>query len=142
MTRREIYRILDANFNRSREGLRVCEEICRFILKDERSSRQFRKLRHAVTQGVTLLPIPPESLCRYRDSESDLGRKWPEAEKKSSVTGVFLANAERVKESFRVLEEFSKLSDMKVSAHFKELRFRIYELEKRVLPRMASLRHR
>jgi len=42
---------------------------------------------------------------------------------------------ERVKESLRVLEEFSKLIDGGISDRFKRLRFRAYGAEKRLVSR-------
>ena len=40
------YRILDANFNRAREALRVVEEYCRFVLNSGALSERAKRLRH------------------------------------------------------------------------------------------------
>ena len=40
------YRILDANFNRAREALRVMEDYARFELNHTRLSSQAKQLRH------------------------------------------------------------------------------------------------
>ncbi|HQQ88513.1 MAG TPA: hypothetical protein PLA72_10985, partial [Smithellaceae bacterium] len=45
----KIRRVLDANFNRVKEGLRVCEDVCRFVYDDRRLARVFKETRHTVT---------------------------------------------------------------------------------------------
>ena len=59
--------------------------------------------------------------------------------KRAGYRDIFEANIERVKESLRVLEEFFKLVDLKRSASFKDLRFKIYDIEKMALKKIASL---
>lgn len=141
MTRRQIFRILDANFNRSREGLRVCEEIARFVLEDAGLTARLKKLRHAVTARLKDLPGFPAEIIGARDSEEDVGGGASRLEKqRKGALGIFLANAERTKESLRVLEEVSKLIDEKVPAKIKKIRFSVYELEKKALPLLEALR--
>jgi thiamine-phosphate pyrophosphorylase len=61
----------------------------------------------------------------------------PEIEiKRSGIDDIFVANIERSKESLRVLEEFFKLIDMRVSAGFSRLRFDAYGIEKRALKKI------
>jgi hypothetical protein len=43
---KEIYRIIDANFNRVREGLRVIEDGLRFIYTNEKKLKEIREIRH------------------------------------------------------------------------------------------------
>jgi len=45
---------------------------------------------------------------------------------------------QRVKESARVLEEFSKLIDRKVSVGFKNIRYGIYEIEKKIAGKISD----
>ncbi len=52
VTNNKIYRVLDANINRAKEGLRTCEDTARFILNDETLAKKFKKLRHDIT-GIT-----------------------------------------------------------------------------------------
>lgn len=69
---------------------------------------------------------------KSRDVKRDVGKKTAYREsKRKDIADVFYANIERVKESLRVLEEVSKLLDKKISQHFKKIRFRVYELEKK-----------
>ena len=41
----KLLRLIDANLNRSREGIRVCEDIARFVLNDKRITRSFKSLK-------------------------------------------------------------------------------------------------
>jgi len=133
-----INRIIDANINRAKEGLRVCEEVCRFGLENKNYTAQFKKTRHSLTLLSDTLG-PRTNLIKNRDSLQDTGRHIKANElKRSGIEDIFLANIQRVKESVRVLEEFSKLSSSKVSIKFKKLRYLIYETEKQVLGRLIK----
>ena len=137
----EILRILDANFNRSREGLRVCEEITRFVLEDKNLTADLKKARHAVSDCLKVFPVSCVELVAARNVRGDVGKKpSPLENQRGNFLGLFLANAERAKESLRVLEETSKFIDTKISGKFKKARFRVYAIEKKALPRLEALR--
>ena len=141
MTRRQIARILDANFNRSREGLRVCEEITRFVLEDRLMTGRLKKVRHEITGCLKKMPLTRTELVGSRNSRQDVGRGSSRLERgRRNALGVFLANAERVKESLRVLEEVSKLIDEGTPQKIKKIRFIVYEIEKKILPLLETLR--
>jgi thiamine-phosphate pyrophosphorylase len=141
--RRAVYRIIDANLNRSREGLRVCEDIARFALNSTAMSRRLKSARHAISRSGRELSPASKALCAARDSAGDVGRKGSIASEMSrrDLADIFIANMERAKESVRVLEEFSKLYDEKAASAFTRTRFTLYEIEKEVFKRIASLRH-
>jgi hypothetical protein len=61
--------------------------------------------------------------------------------KRSSVEDIFRANIQRVKESIRVLEEFSKLINKQAAIGFKKMRYRLYEIEKKALKKVSTLSH-
>jgi thiamine-phosphate pyrophosphorylase len=131
-----LYRIIDANLNRSREGLRVCEEIARFVLDDGRLTREFKAIRHGISGCIRLYPVRLRGIILTRDSGSDVGKgRQPIERTRRGWKDVSVANMERVKESLRVLEEFSKLIDGGISDRFKRLRFRAYGVEKRLISR-------
>lgn len=134
---KKFYRIIDANFNRLQEGLRVCEEVARFILDSKDLSLNFKRLRHNIKNILNVLPADlKRGLIYFRDSDFDVGRPTSKLEnKRKNSKDIFVANIQRVKESVRVLEEFSKLINDRLSAKFKELRYRIYTLEKKTLAR-------
>jgi len=136
-----INRIIDANINRAKEGLRVCEEITRFILNSATLTAELKKLRHRIDSILKGLPNRA-ILLKQRCSLSDVGKNiYGNELKRRDYQEIFFANIQRVKESIRVLEEFTKLQNSRLAIKFKEIRYRIYEIEKRVAKKIPSLRH-
>lgn len=131
---RNLYRIADANLNRSREGIRVIEDIIRFKNNNENLSRQLKKLRH----DISLLDGDCARLINSRDSLNDVGRDFlPELEgNRKNIKSIAVSNFRRVEESLRVLEEIYKILKPKKAGCFKKLRFRAYMLEKDVFEKL------
>ena len=137
-----IYRVIDANINRVKEGLRVCEEITRFILDSYNLTSEFKKIRHRTDAILKYLPRNIK-LFQERKSLEDVGRKiYINELKRRNCQDIFFANMQRAKESIRVLEEFTKLINKNTSVKFKRLRYDIYELEKKAAKRISSLCYR
>jgi thiamine-phosphate pyrophosphorylase len=127
-----VYRIIDANINRSKEGLRVCEEISRFILNNHSLTLSLKRIRHKVSSLSDTL-VAKRTLLNERCVNQDVGRKTKALEfKRDGVISILYANMQRIKESFRVLEEFSKLVNTKTALSFKELRYKVYHIEKNI----------
>jgi len=126
-----ILRALDANCNRVREGLRVAEDVARFILNDSTLLNRLKKMRHEVTTAEKSLFKSGALRGLARDVEKDLGRGTPE--KREKVRGdpqeLLKANLKRCQEGLRSLEEFSKLIRHPASSRFKRLRYECYRLE-------------
>lgn len=133
MDKKEIFRIIDANFNRSREGLRVCEDLARFIWNSRRLTQDLKHVRHGISAVLKNSPATSRILCRFRDTKKDVlkTRRTRSEMQRTAYPDIFNANIERAKESIRVLEEFFKLIDRKSSARFTALRFKVYDIEKR-----------
>jgi len=133
--KKEVFRIIDANFNRSREGLRVCEEISRFVWNSPSLTKGLKAVRHSVSSILKDTPATVKILNASRNSVNDVGRRGSSTSEMNRVSydDIFSANIQRVKESLRVLEEFFKLIDKKSSAKFTNLRFEVYEIEKKAL---------
>jgi len=129
------WRIIDANLNRASEGLRVLDDIARFVLNDAELSRGLRTIRHdimAAAKGVTA------ELLKYRASEEDVGAE-AESTPKKDLTALARANFKRVQEALRVLEETAKLPEARGkldSDCFRKARFAAYTLEKQLLPKL------
>jgi len=133
-----INRIIDANINRAKEGLRVCEEITRFILRSRSLTAELKEARHKISILLAALPRAGE-LIKGRYTLSDVGRDIYGSElKRKDCRDIFFANIQRVKESTRVLEEFTKLDNIKTAVAFKRLRYSIYNIEKKVMSRFSS----
>ena len=131
----QIKRVIDANYNRAKEGLRVCEDIFRFVHNDQKITGRLKKIRHDLTAAVTLFGL--KDIVAARDIIKDIGRMTIPAEaRRGSLSDVFYANFQRVKESLRVLEEFAKLKDARAAARFKKLGYTVYDIEKNALERM------
>lgn len=123
---------MDANFNRAREGLRVCEEVTRFVACDIVLTRAFKNTRHEIVEALKEWNIKRRLLLDSRDSKKDVGKASILSElKRSDYRDIFCANIQRVKESVRVLEEFAKIDNKKASGHFKAIRYILYDLEKK-----------
>ena len=134
MTLKPLYRILDANFNRAKEGLRVCEDLCRYNWNQRTLTRAFKDVRHGLTGIMTGLDI--QKALEARHIQGDVGRATAVSEsKRMDLNSVFWANSQRVKESLRVLEEVTKLIDSRISAKLKTLRYKVYALEQKVIGR-------
>ena len=135
-----LYRIIDANYNRLKEGLRVCEDVIRYAFSSESLTRNYKTLRHSVTAAFKKLSIKEAELFESRNSLRDVGKKTPRYElDKKSIEDLFLANLQRAKESARVLEEVSKLVNKKAALQFKDIRYGLYELEKKTFKKISSL---
>ena len=135
----EIYRIIDANLNRSREGLRVCEDIARFALDSKSITAELKKVRHGISDIAKSSAKEFKGLSEARNSEGDVLRRsrFESEMKRRGLPDIFAANIERVKESLRVLEEIFKLVDIKSSSKFCSLRFRVYGIEKKALRKIG-----
>lgn len=128
---RSVLRILDANYNRAKEALRVTEDIARFHLADARLTGRFKRLRHDLTRALFALGIPDRELVAARDSGEDVGRRSLIRDKKNPHwKDLLVSNLKRAEEASRVLEEVSKMTAPKRAATFQKIRFRLYELEK------------
>lgn len=145
MEKQKIFRIIDANLNRSREGLRVCEDITRFLLNDKEASRKLKLIRQSIfyaisAKGAKSLKLYYLDILKERDSVGDVGKTTTKNEaKRDNWQSIFLANIERAKESVRVLEEAFKIIDEKVAQKFKKIRFKIYDAEKTIIIKHKSL---
>jgi thiamine-phosphate pyrophosphorylase len=139
--REKILRILDANANRAREGLRVVEDYCRFVLDDAELTAALKRMRHDITDEMNAIGTA-SALLEARDSESDVGAREPETNTQPVPRDVVMANIKRAQEALRCLEDYSKTLDTKCAEMFKNIRFELYSLEKRLLPLLGEPRSR
>lgn len=124
----ELSRVVDANLNRLREGIRVIEDIIRYRDNDKEISSKLKHLRHQAKTKETL------ELLKSRDSVNDVLRPTLKSElNRSDLSSIIIANFKRAQEAARVLEELYKLSNIEYSENFKYIRYELYTLEKIVL---------
>jgi thiamine-phosphate pyrophosphorylase len=137
----KFYRILDANLNRAKEGIRVIEDFTRFILEDKDLSRLLKETRANLSSAVKKLPHP-EKLITYRDIQKDTAKFLNTVAEMKRVdwNDLILANIKRVQESMRSLEEFSKFLSTNAAKGFKKVRFSFYEIEKDFLKNLNDFK--
>jgi thiamine-phosphate pyrophosphorylase len=125
-----VLRILDAAANRALEGLRVVEDFARFVLDDGHLTRLVKELRHEL--AVALAALPRGDRHAMRDTQQDVGTTISTATEASRTDAwdVCVASCERVKQSLRSLEEFSKTNSPESAVRFEALRYRWYTIEK------------
>ena len=130
-------RLVDANANRAREGLRVVEDVARFLLRDEAAASELKRLRHRLTEFCSSL-APDGGLLAERDSQGDPGRQagFDSKQGPEDVQALVSRNMRRSEEACRVLEEVSRLIDEGLRGQFKELRYSLYDLEKSLSERL------
>jgi len=136
--------MIDANLNRASEGLRVLEDVARFLLNDAELGHRLRTVRHDLALKTKSLRV---GLLSGRDAEHDAGHvhskdSEPIAEATSlrGLLDLVAANAKRVEESLRVIEESAKLPEMNSllsSASFEQTRFALYTLERDLISKVS-----
>lgn len=118
-------RIIDANLNRLREGIRVVEDISRYIFNNRNMTFRLKDLRHKIQILHSLKRI------EYRDILNDVQKKSIKSELiRLNINDIITANILRAQESSRVLEEIFKLDNINFSELCKNIRYTLYSIEK------------
>ncbi|MEN9216847.1 MAG: thiamine phosphate synthase [Gloeomargarita sp. HHBFW_bins_162] len=125
----KIYRILDANLDRAREGLRVIEEWCRLGLNQSQTAEWCKNYRQELARWHR-----PE-FREARNTQEDVGTALTHSQEiqRENMISLLQANFCRIQEALRVLEEYGKLVDVNLSQAMKQLRYQIYQLESQLL---------
>jgi thiamine-phosphate pyrophosphorylase len=125
-------RIIDANFNRATEALRVLEEYCRFGLDDGHLTKCWKELRHSLAKIQH--SIPPQDLLTSRDTAADVGTsvKTDQELSRTSIRHVAQASCKRLEQALRSLEEYAKVVGLP-AREIEALRYQAYTLEKATL---------
>jgi thiamine-phosphate pyrophosphorylase len=129
-------RIVDANLNRISEGLRVLEELARLMLDDAVLTQQLKNVRHEMVKVDSELQ---RKLLQARDAEGDVGADMevPGEDKQRDIQAIVVANARRVQESLRVMEEMARAPGLNLDTEqYKNARFSLYTAEKQLLSRI------
>lgn len=135
MVNRDVARIIDANFNRAREALRVMEEYARFVLGDPAGCEALKRCRHHLS--VCLQRVPADAMLTARDTPADVGStiSTSSERQRTDAREVFIAAAKRLPEALRAIEEYAKTFDPDLAGEIESLRYRAYEVEQRLLMR-------
>ena len=131
-------RIIDANLNRIGEGLRLLEEIARLLLNDVELTQRLKTMRHELLRKDISLT---RQLLQARNAENDVGTNLqvPGEDKSQQLPLIVVANAKRVQESLRTLEELTKIPGTAPELDpekFKQARFTLYTIEQKLVARL------
>jgi thiamine-phosphate pyrophosphorylase len=131
--RMDMARLLDACANRAREGLRVIEDYCRFVLNDAFLCHSLKEWRHNLTAAWS--ELVPNLLLEARETQHDVGTELTTAseQQRESLRDVVQANFKRLQEALRSLEEYGKVHSANLGETLEQLRYRAYTLERALL---------
>lgn len=125
-----IARLIDANANRAREGLRVVEDVARFVLGDATACAELKAIRHGLGGAIGSLPVDRGVLLAWRDTAGDVGTTATTAGEASraDLPAIVAAAAGRLAEALRAIEEGAKaLNAGGVARDVERLRYRAYD---------------
>ena len=127
---RAVCRIIDANFNRAREAIRVIEEFCRFALNSTWLSRRAKELRHQLSRAVSQLDS--SRLLTSRDTLNDvgIGEEVDNQLSRGDLRECLTAGCKRLTEALRTLAEMTQTQNKSVAKTIEKLRYDAYLLEK------------
>lgn len=130
---RAVYRIIDANFNRAREAIRVIEEYCRFCLNSTQLFERTKCLRHDLSS--TISQIDAKRLITSRDTPGDVGvGKIVEQQlRRESLTDCCTAACKRLTEALRALAEVIQTQNKPAAEKIENIRYAAYTLEKDIV---------
>jgi thiamine-phosphate pyrophosphorylase len=126
-----VLRILDANANRAREGLRVVEDYARFYLNNDALCSELKQLRHDFAAAASPW-VEQAILCR--DTPGDVGTTAKTATEfqRQDLAAVVIAAGKRLGEALRTIEEYLKTISAAHAGAIEALRYRFYDLEGRI----------
>ncbi len=130
---RAVYRIIDVNFNRAREALRVIEEFCRFALNSALLTERAKQLRHELSASLDKLDAG--RLLSSRDTLGDVGvgKTVDKQFERTDLKSTFTASCKRLTEALRTLTEMMQTQNRFVAETIEKLRFDAYALEKDIV---------
>ena len=137
MSKREIYRILDAAANRGREALRVVEDAARFLEDDADLTARLKETRHRFAAAQN--KFDRRERLDARDVDADVGTRVETEDeyRRTSLADVLAANFARLQEAARSLEEYSKIVAPDAARDWEQIRYAAYALEKLAFDALA-----
>lgn len=130
---RAVYRIIDANFNRAREAIRIIEEFCRFALNCGPLAERSKQLRHELCSVIDQLNAG--RLISSRDTLGDVGagKNVDNQLKRNNLSDCLTASCKRLTEALRALAEMTQTLNRPAAEAIEKLRYRAYTLEKDIV---------
>ena len=142
-------RILDACLNRAREGIRVLEDYARFILNNSELVQNLKDLRHRLAASerslntIGSIQSGDKPIVAERNVAGDVGTNVTGSLEhcRHNIQNIVHANARRVQESLRSLEEFGKLVSQPFAEEMKQLRYQSYTVHQQLLSCLNTVRN-
>jgi thiamine-phosphate pyrophosphorylase len=130
---RAVCRIIDANFNRGREAIRVVEDYCRFALNSAALTERAKQLRHELSTAIDKLDAG--RLIAGRDTPGDVGvgQKVEKQLRRTGLRDSFTAGCKRLTEALRTLAEVTQAINPAIAQTIEKLRYDAYTLEKDIV---------
>ncbi len=124
------WRALDACANRAAEGVRVIEDVVRFVLDDVRLTGDAKRLRHDLAALLDRGGLPAR--VASRDVSRDVGPSVGDvaALPRATPSDLVAANAARAAQALRSLQEIALVLRPELASDFEALRYRLYDLER------------
>jgi len=125
-----VARLIDANANRAREGLRVVEDVARFVLDDGGACAELKAIRHGLGEALGALPVDRGMLLAWRDTAGDVGTTATTVGEatRADLPAVVAAASGRLAEALRAIEEGAKaLGAADAAAETERIRYRAYD---------------
>ena len=133
-----VARLIDANLDRAREGLRVVEDWCRFGLDRKDLVVTLKDWR----QRLGRLHHDRYKQARSTSTDTAAGLEHPAQLDRHSPRRVVAANCGRVQEALRVLEEYARGMDPALAGEAGAIRYGLYDLEVTCLEATAGSNRR
>ncbi len=129
--RHAVLRLIDANANRAREGLRVVEDYARFVLDSAALCERLKGVRHDL--AAALAGVSADAVIQ-RDTPGDVGTgvSTPSEGARADIEAVVTAAGKRVGEALRAVEEFLKIDHPASARGVEAARYRFYDIERAV----------
>jgi thiamine-phosphate pyrophosphorylase len=130
-------RLIDANANRAREGIRTAEDYIRFQVGETYWSRSLKTIRRSITE-LLQQHFSDRDLLSSRNVSGDPGKPGDcnlksSVERKVEPKSVAHRGLKRGQEALRVLEEYMRGEFSQTSLQFEKHRYALYEAEQWLL---------
>jgi thiamine-phosphate pyrophosphorylase len=128
-----VCRIVDANFNRAREAIRVIEDFCRFAVNSSQLTERAKQLRHKLSASIDKLGIEQLIAARNTTEDVGIGQKVDQQFRRTNLKDCLVAACKRLTEALRVLAETIQTFNPSAAQTIENLRYTAYTLEKDIV---------
>ncbi len=107
--------------------MRTLEDVARLVREDAVAALWIKTMRHDFAAAVSKLSRVKRLAARSTESDAGTAHTLERESSRADWRAIVSAACERVGQSLRCLEEFSKLVDVASSEEFKSLRYKAYD---------------